>query len=168
MMAPLPAPLAAVASLVGWRVDELVFASAWDSGVGAERVGGRWNPVGMKAVYCALDPATCIIEVAVHKKFKVLDTKPHVLTSMEVLDTSNLRAVQPAEMPNPGWLHGGSPSMGQQRFGAKLLQAHDFVLFPSAVSKMSWNIVFDPIRSAGKYRLRSQERLVVDTRLNPP
>jgi RES domain-containing protein len=168
MMTPLPAPLLSVLTLVGWRVDEVTFAASWDSGIGAERVGGRWSPVGFKAVYCAIDPATCIVEVAVHKKFKVLDTKPHVLTSMEVIDVSNVHVVQPADVPNPAWLHGGTPSIGQQSFGADLLQKHDFVLLPSAVSKMSWNIVFNPVRAAGKYKLRSQERLVVDTRLNPP
>jgi RES domain-containing protein len=167
-MTPLPDALGGQGALVGWRVDEAVFASAWDSGIGAERVGGRWSPVGMKAVYCAVDPATCIIEVAVHKKFKVLDTKPHVLTSLEVLDASNLHVVYPNDVPNPAWLHGGSPSGGQQNFGAALLHQYDFVFLPSAVSKMSWNLLFHPARSAGKYKLRSQDRLVLDTRLNPP
>jgi RES domain-containing protein len=74
----------------------------------------------------------------------------------------------PGDIPNPAWLHGGTPSANQQAFGATLLAAHAFVLFPSAVSKLSWNLVFEPGAARGKYRLRSQERLVVDTRLNPP
>jgi RES domain-containing protein len=168
MMTPLPGPLAATAAVVAWRVDQALFAKSWDSGLGAERVGGRWSPVGLKAVYCAIDPATSIIEVAVHKKFKVLDTQAHVLTSVDVLDVSNVHVVYPDQVPNPAWLHGGIPSGGQQNFGAELLHAHDFVFFPSAVSKMSWNMVFHPVKTAGKYRLRSQDRLVVDTRLNPP
>ena len=168
MMTPLPAPLNAQATLVAWRVDEEIFANSWDSGVGAERVGGRWNPVGVKVVYCALDPATGILEVAVHKGFKVLDIKPHVLTSLELIDASNVRVMQSADMPNPAWLHGGIPSIGQQNFGADLLRKHDFVAIPSAVSKRSWNLMFDPVKSFGKYKLRSQERLVLDTRLNPP
>ena len=168
MMTPLPAALDAAAPVVGWRVDDVAFASAWDSGIGAERLGGRWNPVGVKAVYCSVDPATAIIEVAVHRRFKVLDTRPHVLTSLEVLDASNVRVVQPGDVPNPAWLHGGIPGAGQQAFGAGLLAQHDFLLIPSAVSRSSWNLLFDPARAAGKYRLRSQERLVIDTRLNPP
>jgi RES domain-containing protein len=172
MMTPLPVPLlgaaAKPAQVVAWRVDQALFAKAWDSGQGAEHVGGRWSPVGLKAVYCALDPATSIIEVAVHKKFKVLDTQAHVLTSVDVLDLSNVHVVYPDDVPNPAWLHGGIPSGGQQNFGAELLRAHDFVFFPSVVSKKSWNMVFHPLKSAGKYRLRSQDRLVVDTRLNAP
>ena len=168
MMTPLPSALVPVSVLAGWRIDTAPFAATWDSGIGAERTGGRWNPMGIKAVYCSLDPATSIVEVAVHKGFKVLDTNPHVLTSMEVVDVSDVRVVEPSDLPNPAWLHGGVPSAGQQAFGADLLQNHDFVLFPSAVSKMSWNIVFSPILAAGKYKMRSQDRLVLDTRLNPP
>lgn len=168
MMTPLPAPLAPSGGLVAWRVDEASFSASWDSGLGAQKVGGRWSPVGVRAVYCAIDPATSIIEVAVHKKFKVLDTKAHVLTSLEVQGAADVHVVYPEDVPNPAWLHGGIPSFGQQHFGAELLQQHDFVLLPSAVSKRSWNMVFDPVRAARKYRLRSQERLVVDKRLNPP
>ena len=168
MMTPLPAALLANVGLVGWRVDELIYASSWDSGIGAERFGGRWNQVSVKAVCCSADPATCLIEVAVHKKFKVLDSKAHVLTSMEVLDASNVQVVHPDDLPNPAWLHGGIPSANQQRNGPELLRRHDFLFLPSAVSEISWTMLFSPIRSEGKYQLRSQERLVVDSRLNPP
>lgn len=168
MITALPGSLATGSIVNGWRIDGAQFAKSWDSGVGAQSVGGRWNPVGLKTVYCSVDPSTCIIEAAVHKKFKVLDTQPHVLTSIELTDLSNVRIVYPNEIPNPAWLHGGIPSTGQQIFGATLLQNHDFIFLPSAVSKMSWNIIFSPIRAIGKYMLRSQERLVMDTRLNPP
>jgi RES domain-containing protein len=79
-----------------------------------------------------------------------------------------LKVVLPPDVPNPAWLHGGIPSAGQQAWGASLLDAHVFVVFPSVVSKPSWNIVFQPDHAIGKYRLRSQDRLVLDTRLNPP
>lgn len=167
MMTPLPAALDARAVLVGWRVDSERFAASWDSGVGAERTGGRWNPKGFKAVYCSVDPSTCLIEVAVHRGFKVLDLQPHVLTSFEVTDRIGMRVVMPDEIPNPAWLHGGIPSANQQLWGADLLAQHGFVLFPSAVSHHSWNLVFEPQRASGRYRQRSQGRLSIDTRLNP-
>jgi RES domain-containing protein len=165
-MAPLPARLAPHAAIVGWRVDALALGAQWDSGIGAERCGGRWNPIGLKAVYCAIDPATAIIEVAVHRGFKVLDAQPHLLTSLELLDAAHIHVVQPVDVPNPAWLHSGVPSAGQQAFGAAQLLAYDFVLFPSVVSKSSWNLVFNPDRAEAKYRQRAQDRLVLDTRLN--
>ncbi|MEO5733976.1 MAG: hypothetical protein ABIN96_14905 [Rubrivivax sp.] len=45
---------------------------------------------------------------------------------------------------------------------------HAFVVFPSAESKPSWNLVFNPLLARGAYRLRSQQRLSIDTRLQPP
>ena len=44
-MTPLPAKLEPGAPLVAWRVDAQRHASSWDSGIGAEAVGGRWNPI---------------------------------------------------------------------------------------------------------------------------
>lgn len=167
-MTPLPAALSGDAGLLAWRLDAERHAAAWDSGAGAESFGGRWNPRGIRAVYCSIDPATCICESAVHRGFDVLDTQPHVITSFAVTDLTGILVVQPADVPNPAWLHGGIPSAGQQRFGADLLAEHAFVVVPSAVSRFSWNVIFEPGRAHGKYRLRSQERLVLDTRLNPP
>ncbi|HUN93832.1 MAG TPA: RES domain-containing protein [Burkholderiaceae bacterium] len=168
-MTPLPTAVDASAiGLVGWRIDVRKHAASWDSGIGAEVAGGRWNPKGVKAVYCSLDPATCIIEVAVHTGFKVLDTQPHVLTSFDVSADATLLVVRPDDVPNPAWLHGGTPSAHQQAFGADLLSRHDFVIFPSAVSKRSWNLVFSPDAAGSRYAMRAQEALAVDTRLNPP
>ena len=80
-MTPLPCGLAAaVTPLVAWRVDALVHRLRWDSGIGAERAGGRWNPKGMRVVYCSFDPATTVLELAVHKGFDVLDSVAHVIT----------------------------------------------------------------------------------------
>ena len=153
--------------LLAWRIDTRAHADTWDSGIGAELFGGRWNPKGQRAVYCSLDPATCIVEAAVHRGFAVLDTQPHVLTCLQ-LDADGVVVVQPGSLPNPAWLHGGVPSAGQQQFGAGLLAAHGMVVLPSAVSKLSWNLVFAPGAAAGRWRLLHQQPLVLDTRLNPP
>jgi len=166
-MVPLPAALAPDAPLVAWRLDLARWAATWDSGLGAELGGGRWNPKGVKAVYCSLDPSTCIIEKAVHVGFKVLDNQAHVLTSFEIPEARDVRVVTPDEVPNPGWLENGQPSANQQAWGAALLAAHGFVAFPSTVSKRSWNLVFQPAAAAGRYRRRAQERMVIDSRLNP-
>lgn len=166
-MTPLPVALdAAATALIAWRIDSDEFASTWDSGIGAERFGGRWNPKGLRVVYCSLDPATCLVESAVHKGFAVLDTRAHVISRIAFDPSLDVKIVRIDQVPNPAWLHGGTPSAGQQRFGAAILADHDALVIPSAVSKLSWNLMFDPVRAAGKYRLADQQRLVVDTRLN--
>ena len=112
-MTPLPPPLGS-AELVIWRLDQAQYRTSWDSGEGSYIFGGRWNAQGVRAVYCSLDPATAILEVAAHEGFPALDTVPHVLTAATITDLSNVHVVEPASVPNPNWLRPGVPSAGQQ------------------------------------------------------
>ncbi|ALA20187.1 MULTISPECIES: RES family NAD+ phosphorylase [Chelatococcus] len=166
-MMPLPAALGG-RELLAWRLDQANFAAGWDSGEGAYRVGGRWNSKGVRAVYCSIDPATAILEVAVHKGFKTLDTVPHMLTAAVITDTSAVQVVSPHDVPNPNWLRPGIPSAGQQAFGDDLLRQHRFVVIPSAVSPHSWNLIFTASMAAGAYAMKHQEAFALDPRLHPP
>lgn len=166
-MTPLPVPLG-TGEVVFWRLDEARFAPTWSSGEGSFRVGGRWNGRGQRVVYTSLDPSTAILEVAVHKGFRVLDTVPHVLTRARITDPARIHVVQPEAVPNPHWLHPGQPSAGQREFGAALLAEHAFVAIPSAVSTFSWNLLFDPGRAEDLYDGVEQVRFALDPRLHPP
>lgn len=151
-----------------WRLDRKEHADTWDSGIGSGLGGGRWNSKGVKAVYAATDPSTAILEVAVHKGFRSLDTVPHILTGARIIDPARVYQVDPANVPNPHWLIPGTPSHGQQQYGDNLLAHYPFMLIPSPVSRHSWNIVMNPILSEGLYELTHQEPFALDTRLNPP
>ncbi len=166
-MTPLPPPLGG-GELVFWRLDFAKFGATWDSGEGSYRVGGRWNSRGARVVYASLDPATAILEVAVHTTFKTLDTVPHVLTSAQITDASRVRVVYAVDVPNPNWLRPGAVGAGQQAFGDALLRAHPFILIPSAFSSHSWNVIFDPAVARGLYGSLAQEPFALDTRLHPP
>jgi RES domain-containing protein len=164
---PLPPPLGP-GGLVFWRLDQAKFGPAWHRGEGSYLVGGRWNSRGVRAVYAALDPATAILEVAVHKTFGTLDTVPHVLTSARIADARQAHVVDPADVPNSNWLRPGAVSAGQQAFGDAMLKVHTFVLIPSVVSTHSWTVVFDPVAAKGCYGSVAQEAFALDTRLHPP
>ncbi len=166
-MTPLPPPLGSGA-LVFWRLDQAKFQPMWDHGEGSYRVGGRWSSRGVRAVYAALDPATAILEVAVHKTFRTLDIVPHVLTWARITDPGRAHVVSAADLPNPNWLRPGAVSAGQQAFGDAMLKAHPFVLIPSVVSGHSWNVIFDPGTAKGFYELMVQEPFALDPRLHPP
>jgi RES domain-containing protein len=166
-MTPLPAALGGN-ELVAWRLDSTIHASTWASGEGAFRYGGRWNSRGVRAVYCSIDPSTAILEVAVHKGFRVLDTVAHVLTAVNILEPSSVHVVDPASLPNPAWFRPGIPDAGQQAHGNQLLSAHKFIAIPSAVSVHSWNLIFVAASAAGAYDVRRQEPFALDTRLHPP
>ena len=128
-------------------------------------MGGRWNSPGVRAIYASLDPSTAILEVAVHKGFRALDTQPHVLTSGLVTDPGQIHIVEPTDVPNRNWLVPCTPNRNQQDYGDRLLEKFRFVLIPSAVSPHSWNLIFDATRSAADYHDIVQERLALAPRL---
>lgn len=152
-----------------WRLDDKRYAKTWDNGEGARLKGGRWSPVGVPAVYCSLDPATAILELAVHKGFDTLNAVAHVLSAAALaIPWDQIHVVPPKDVPNKLWLYPCAFSAAQQDFGRRLLSANDFIAIPSAVSRRSWNLIFDAGRAAGKYALHYQEDLDLDPRLNPP
>jgi RES domain-containing protein len=165
-LTPLPALLGGN-ELVAWRLDRSIYAAAWDSGEGAYLFGGRWSSKGVRAVYCSIDPATAILEVAAHTQFKALDTVPHVLSAITITEPSSVHIVAPTDVPDPSWLTPGIPSAGQQAFGDALLAQSRFILIPSTVSSHSWNLIFVGAKAAGAYALRAQETFVLDPRLHP-
>ncbi|HDZ82055.1 MAG TPA: RES domain-containing protein [Roseobacter sp.] len=164
-MTPLPPPLG-TGELRFWRLDQRRHAPAWHTGEGSYRVGGRWNSQGVRAVYASLDPATAIMEVAVHKGFRALDTAHHVLTSARVIDPAKVHVIDTADIPNANWLVPGSHGAGQKGFGDALLRDHVFVLIPSTVSRHSWNLIFDATKAAGQFDDVQQEHFALDPRLH--
>lgn len=169
-MTPLPGALGS-GEVVAWRLDKKIHEESWDSGIGAHKFGGRWNTRHSGfVVYCAIDPATAILEVIVHQGIAVLDAVPHVLSSLVVdkAALAKIHVVQPAHIPNQSWLRSGNPSARQQAFGDDLLAKHEFVLVPSVVSNNSWNLLFERSRAAGLYTPGPQEHFALDTRLNSP
>lgn len=163
-MTSLPPGLGGSIDLVVWRLDREKHGATWSSGEGAYLAGGRWNSKGVRAVYCSLDPATAILEVAVHKGFDVLDTDAHVLSEILIQDPASLHIVQPDDVPNSNWLRPGGATVGQRQFGDRLLASHPGFAIPSVVSRRSWNVILTPTAAASA-RLLSQERFALDTRL---
>ncbi len=164
-MTPLPAQLGGGA-LRAHRLDRARHAPGWDSGEGAFQAGGRWNSVGTRAVYCALDPATAILEVAVHKGFQLLDQQPHILTSFTIVDPDRVAVFQPEDFAEQRWLEAGVVAPDQRQWGDRALQAHKMIVLPSAVSRQSWNLIFQAPLPEDWITDVSQTSFVLDPRLN--
>lgn len=154
--------------LLLWRLERERHMASWSSGVGAKLAGGRWNTKGRAAVYGACDPSTAILEVAVHKGFKALDTIPHMLLCVRITDPDSVFEVVPQDLPNPNWLVPGSPSLGQQCYGDELLSRYPFITVPSTVSRHSRNIVMNPLTGQEGVEIVVIEPFALDPRLHPP
>lgn len=162
-MTPLPVGCG-TSGLVVWRLEREKHFPTWTTGEGAFLVGGRWSSPGQRVIYASLDPATTILEVAVHKGFNVLDSVSHRLLEIDIA-AAPIEVVHPSDVPNPHWLNPGAVSINQQRFGDALLASNPLVMVPSTVSRHSWNLLINTSTAAGLVNLRSHERFALDPRL---
>jgi RES domain-containing protein len=150
-----------------WRLDATDFAQQWDSGFGAEKYGGRWNAKGTSLVYGTLDPATTILEKAVHTGVEAMQAMRQTLTEFQI-PADAIEILEPKYFPNQNWLHPVERSRQQQTFLSSKLnnQAKPFVILPSVVSPKSWCLVFKPNVAKGRYHLVTQEQFSLDPRLS--
>jgi RES domain-containing protein len=162
-LTPLPAALGG-AGLAAWRIERDKHLPAWTSAEGAFLVGGRWSSPGRRVLYAALDPATAILEVAVHKGFDVLDAIPHSLLELEI-DPKGVYVVRPTDVPNPNWLRPGTVSPNLQKFGDSLMDVHPIVILPSVVSTHSWNVLINVAEADALFKLTGKESFALDPRL---
>jgi RES domain-containing protein len=117
-------------------------------------------------LYTSLDPATTILEVAVHTGFDFLDTVPHTLLALTV-DPAGAHIVAPSDIPNLNWLRPGTVSPNQPKFGDALLDQYPLIVLPSVVSTHSWNLMINVTTAAGRFVLKDQGALALDPRLMP-
>jgi RES domain-containing protein len=175
-LTPLPGPLAARAGgkahalptaggLLFWRLDKDRHLGSWASGEGAFQVGGRWNARGTRVVYGALDPATALLEVAVHAGFSALDAVAHSLVCARWTDLSRVKVLPPEAFPDTSWLRPGVPGAAQQAFAAEKMKLHPVLVLPSVVSPHSWNVVIDVAAAVGQLDTVLVERFSLDGRL---
>lgn len=165
-MTPLP-PFAPGTAWTVWRLENAKYVDEWHKAEGAFRFGGRWNSAGTRILYTSIDPATTILEAAVHKGFDALDTVPHDLLEITISDVTAAHVVRPQDVPNPNWLRPGAVSRNQQAFADTLLAEHPIVLIPSVVSAHSWNVLIDAVAAAGLLSRTREERFALDPRLAP-
>lgn len=91
-----------------YRALNPLWASRPLSGEGAAKYGGRFNPVGMPALYCSLDPLTALREAN-----QVGDLQPTTLVALDaavgpIFDARSAKALAkfdttPAAVAEPGW-----------------------------------------------------------------
>jgi RES domain-containing protein len=128
--------------LVAWRWERPKYFDSRAQAEGAFRAGGR-------------------------RSFDALDTVPHTLVEIEIIDPAQVHVLDAAAIPNPHWLRPGAAGAGQQAFGDALLVAHPMLVLPSVVSSHCWNLVFGAEGAAGRFELRRSEPFALDPRLNP-
>jgi RES domain-containing protein len=105
------------------------------NGVGAALNAGRWNPVGIKMVYCAESLALAVLEIRVH--LAIARPKERFIGIKAQLATSAIEYPDPSSLP-PDWRQAPETSTADtsaRRFGARWVSERRSVAvqLPSAV-----------------------------------
>lgn len=113
---------------------------------GAARFGGRWNPLGMPALYCGTTLAICSLEKFVHIGSGPIP--PLVLVAVDVPDEAPLHNVGVHELP-PGW-DAMPTSAAAQAFGGRWLAAGEALglSVPSVILPEERNVILNPYHPA--------------------
>ncbi len=82
-------PTAAAFTATAFRSSTPKYANDPDllSGVGSKLHGGRWNPIGVAAVYASLTPETAMAEALAHNRYfgiPIEDAMPRTFVAIEV------------------------------------------------------------------------------------
>ena len=118
-----------------WRIAKTEHAGSIEemlNGEGAARYGGRWNPKGVRAVYCSENSSLAALEILANLA-RPAAFPHHSVLDLEVPD--HLIAVATAA--------GGDP----RQTGARMLREHLAIVAQSAVNPLERNVVINPVHA---------------------
>jgi RES domain-containing protein len=109
---------------------------------GSALYGGRWNPVGLPALYCGASIAICALEKFVHVGSAPLP--PLVLVAVDIPDQSKIFSPTASKLPS-GWDELPT-SVSAQTLGREWLERGDALAMrvPSAVLPEESNVILNP------------------------
>ena len=125
-----------------WRLTSLLRSSTAFDGEGARRSGGRWNRVGIPAVYTSEHLPMAALEILVHVDPSDLTIK-FVAIEIDIPDDA-LQPVLVDQLP-PTWRDLPTPA-ASRAFGDAWLQAGSSLglIIPSAVIPEYRNVILNP------------------------
>jgi RES domain-containing protein len=139
-----------------WRIGQSPFP-VFD-GTGAATHGGRWNPIGLPAIYCASSYALAMLEVLVHTGRRKL---PPQLKWIEIDIPDDLQVEQVDANRLADWDVEGSRVA--ERSGGQWIASQRSVALsvPSVISPVDRNIIVSPLHPLFRRLSASEERAVM-------
>lgn len=148
-----------------WRLCRRPFARNPLDGEGARRFGGRWNSVGIPAVYTSEHISLAALEMLVHID-PDLAPDDWVLIEIELPVTAPVRTLSAGSLP-PNWRSYPAPATLQALGDAWLRSADDAALkVPSVIVPEESNVLLNPSHPAlARADSRIIRNFVLDIRL---
>lgn len=150
--------------MVVYRIANKKYNQYTLSGIGAEKVGGRWNEAGTRAVYCSQNISLALLEYYVHSNKISNLPKELLVAKIEFPDSFIIEHL--SELPER-WNQYPYSSKSTQIF-TKLAKNRDFfgLKVPSAIVPMEFNFVLNPLyKDFGKVEIAEFIDLQIDDRL---
>jgi RES domain-containing protein len=135
------------------------------SGLGAEKYGGRWNSIGMPALYTSENASLAMLETLANWTL-ALHSPELYLMKLDIPDRAVVFEPQIKSLP-PQWKKPGS-TVRTQQFGDQFLSKNEFLLMkvPSAVMHIEHNYVINTRHSLfDKIEIVSSSLIALDKRL---
>jgi len=147
-----------------YRITKEKYASDL-SGKGAELFGGRWNPIGIPALYTSENRALSILELLVHTPKEIVPPK-YIILTLEIPTKLESKIIKIDELQD-NW-DSLQTNDWTQELGLRYFTDRDAIgiKVPSAIIKLENNIVLNPRhKSYHKIKIVDSSEFVFDERL---
>ena len=150
--------------MIVYRIDRLKRKNDLLSGVGAEKVGGRWNEIGTKAIYTSQNISLSYLEIVMHLDISEDLPDDRILVHIEIPD--DIKIEEEKKMPK-NWNSFPYNSATQKVFSRFCKANKGAVLkVPSAIVPSEYNFIINPLhKDFSKIKVTKTERFVFDNRL---
>ncbi|MEM9675970.1 MAG: RES family NAD+ phosphorylase [Bacteroidota bacterium] len=147
-----------------YRVANLKYKDSTLSGIGAEKVGGRWNKVGTRAVYCSENASLALLEYYVHSANKASLPKSILIAKIEIPDEFEIETIK--ILPKK-WNQYPYSSETTEVFTKQAANRDFFAIkVPSTIIGIEYNYILNPLyKDFGKVEVVESTELPIDARL---
>ncbi len=150
--------------MVVYRVANAKYKDSTLSGIGAEKVGGKWSSVGTRAVYCSENISLALLEYYVHSDD--ISTLPKKILIAKIQFPDDLIIEELEEIPDT-WKDYPYTSETAHVFTEFVKDRNKFALkVPSTIVGLESNIILNPLyKEFGKVEVVEFLELPIDQRL---
>jgi len=150
--------------MIIYRVANTKYKDLTLSGTGAEKVGGRWNKVGTRAVYCSENISLALLEYYVHSENIANLPKNILIAKIQFPDNFVIEELK--ALPE-GWNQYPYASETTEIFTDLAKDRNVFALrVPSTIVGLESNIILNPLyKEFGKVEVIEFIDLSIDERL---
>ena len=147
-----------------YRVANIKYKEFTLSGIGAEKVGGRWNKTGTRAVYCSENISLALLEYYVHSENIAYLPKDILVAKIHIPDGLKIESLK--TIPKR-WNQYPYSSKTTKIF-TDLAKDRNFLglKVPSTIVSLESNIILNPLyKEFGKIEIKEFITLPIDNRL---